>query len=72
MGLKKPTKGLQCKNTRKVCQYTKNNEFIKEWDYIKLASETLNIIAPNIVRCCKQQIPSAGGYVWKYKKKEEE
>ena len=66
MGLKKPAKGLQCANTREVAQYTKDMIFIKKWDYIAMASKELNIVPSNITRCCKKQIPSAGGYVWHY------
>lgn len=64
--LKIPAKGLQCGNTRKVGQYSKDGNLIKKWEYIKLASMELNILSPNIINCCKNKIPSAGGYIWKY------
>lgn len=66
MGLKIPAKGLKCGNVRAVRQYTKSGSFIKQWDYLTQASRTLNISLPNIIRNCQNQIPSAGGYVWKY------
>ena len=70
-GLKKPATGLNCGNTRKVVQYTKNNEVVKVWDYITLASKKLNIKLSNIINCCQNKIPSAGGYKWKYYEEKE-
>lgn len=64
--LKIPARGLQCGNTRKVGQYSKSGNLIKKWEYIKLASMELNILSSNIINCCKNKIPSAGGYKWKY------
>lgn len=59
-------KGLGNSHCRKVVQYTLEGEFIKVWDYIKQASEELNINDTHIVNCGKGSHKSAGGYQWRY------
>lgn len=59
-------KGLGNSHCRKVVQYTLEGEFIKVWDYIKQASEELNINDTHIVNCGKGTRKSAGGYQWRY------
>lgn len=53
---------------RKVKQYDLDGNFIKTWDYIKLASTSLHIDAANISACCmyKPNHSTAGGYIWRY------
>lgn len=65
-GLRKIKTGKDCKNIKPILQYDKNKNFIAKWEYIKQASDILNIPAPNICDCCKGKIKSAGGYIWKY------
>ncbi len=51
---------------KKINQYTADGDFIKTWNSIKVASETLKINAGNITKCCKGVRNKAGDYVWKY------
>lgn len=48
-----------------IIQYSINNEFIREWTSIKLASNKLQI--NNISAVCRNLRKTAGGYIWKYK-----
>jgi len=50
-----------------VIQFSINGEFIKEWESITLASNTLKIAASHISSCCKSKKNSIGGFKWKYK-----
>ena len=54
-------------NKKEVNQYDLNGNFIKTWDSIKLAEETLNI--HKISLCCRNKQKNAGGYLWRYNKK---
>ncbi len=60
-------KGSKNARALKVLQFTKQNEFIKEWDYIKQASIELGICYTCIINCCKNKRKTAGGYIWRYK-----
>ena len=53
-------------NSRKIIQFTKSGEFIKEWQSATEASRRLGIAQQNICSCCNGKLKSAGGYVWKY------
>lgn len=55
---------------KKVYQYTKDGTLVKEWDYMGMACKELNIQKTNVSQCCLGKRPSAGGYVWSYKRKE--
>lgn len=53
-----------------VIQYTKNGEFIKEWDNAYEAAEEVSGVrgaVGNIYQCCVGHYKTAYGYVWKYK-----
>ena len=50
---------------KKVIQYDKKNNLIKEWNCVTEAENKLNI--SHISSCCKNKRKTAGGYVWKYK-----
>lgn len=54
---------------RKVLQYSKDGEFIREWSSISLAARELSISRTAINRVCQGQKyhKSAGGFIWKYK-----
>lgn len=58
IGLAKPTK------TRKINQYTLNDDFIKSWDTIKEAEQSLNL--HHIGDCCRKLRNRAGNYHWRY------
>lgn len=53
---------------KKITQYSLLWEFIKEWDSMKDASETLWIDDWQISKCCnwKMGAKTAGGFVWKF------
>ena len=53
------------KLNKKVYQYDLNGLFIKEWNSIKEAGETLNISRGNISKCSNEKMKFAGGYVWR-------
>lgn len=54
------------KNIKSINQYSKNGEFIIEWNSIINASNTLKINQGNISTCCQGKTKSAGGFIWKY------
>lgn len=49
-----------------ILQYDKEDNLIKVWRYIKLASKELNINSSDISSCAKGRLKSAGGYHWKF------
>ena len=51
----------------KVLQYSKDGIFIREWNSATQGDKELNIFQPNICKCCKGKLKSAGGFIWKYK-----
>lgn len=51
---------------KKVLQFTKSGEFIREWPSACEASRQLGIAQSGICRCCNGKLKSASGYVWKY------
>lgn len=64
-------------NNVSIIQYDKNNNIIKEWNSIISASKELHINKANIGITCKFYTniytikrPTAGGFIWKYKDKE--
>jgi len=54
------------KQGTKVIQYTLDGIFVKNWDTIKIASETSGISNSNIMKCLYGKRKHAGGYLWKY------
>ena len=52
--------------SKKIRQYTKSGEFIREWPSMAAIWRELGIRQGNIYACCKGYYKSAGGYVWKY------
>lgn len=59
-------KGENNPSSKPVLQYDKEGNFIKEWEYIKLAAISTNINESCISRCCKFKLKTAGGYIWRY------
>lgn len=52
-----------------VAQINKNtNNIINVFHGIKIAEESTNIAHQSISKCCKGNLKSAGGYIWKYLK----
>ena len=51
---------------KKVAQYTKEGEFIKDFNCVADASRECNIPTTNISKCCKGKRYSAGNFIWRY------
>ena len=54
------------KLSKKILQFTKSGEFIREWPSMREAERELGIAQSSICRCCNGKRKYAGGYVWKY------
>ena len=68
----KGLKGIKLKpdkNVHQYCAYT--GDFIKSYNTAKIAGDTLNISIEGIGRCCRNTAKSAGGFIWRYDKKEQ-
>ena len=53
-------------NSRKIKQYTKGMEFLKEWDSISEAERELGISITAISNNLKNRSKTAGGFIWRY------
>ena len=53
-------------NAKKILQFTKSGELIKEWQSAYKAAHSLGIAQSSICSCCNGKRNYAGGYVWKY------
>lgn len=51
---------------RKINQYDLNGNFIKQWNYIKEASDFYNVSSISIIRVCKEEWRTSCGFKWKY------
>lgn len=51
---------------RVISQYTKDGKFIKEWNGFVEIEKVLGYDRRNLQSCCKNKIPSAYGYIWRY------
>lgn len=54
------------KKTKKCIQYSKQGEFIKEWMSASEAFRETGVHRSDIASCCRGELLSAGGYIWKY------
>ena len=52
---------------RPVIQYDKNGKKIAEYNTCTEAAKAVGVFRNNISIAAKGRIPSAGGYIWKYK-----
>lgn len=69
-GEKSPRYGLygkDCPTSKPIVQLTLNGEFVRDWDCIKEAEESLNVSKGNICRVLKGKSAYAKGYKWMYK-----
>jgi len=57
---------LKQKTSKKVIQYDKKMNYINEFLSIKQAAKKSNIENANISKCCRLNISTAGGYVWRF------
>ncbi|PCI27771.1 hypothetical protein COB55_05180 [Candidatus Wolfebacteria bacterium] len=57
------------KNIQKksINQYDMEGNFIKEWESIKEAGDSLRVTPENIGKVCNGSNKTAAGYIWKYK-----
>ena len=51
---------------KRVCQFTKDGEYLATYNCIQDASREYGIPTTNISKCCKGIRHTAGGYVWYY------
>lgn len=51
-----------------ICQFDKNNNFIREWKGCIEAARELNKHSTNINQCCNGKLKTSGGFIWKFKK----
>ena len=58
--------------SRKILQYSKSGEFIREWQSATEVDRLLKINQSNITQCCRgnPNHTTAGGFIWKYKEKD--
>ena len=59
-------KALSEAHSKKILQFTKSGEFIKEWPSIREASKQLKINFGNICSCCNGKRKSVGGFIWRH------
>lgn len=58
---------------KSVCQFDKNGNFIKKYNSLKEAAESLGFkYTTSITACLKGKLPSALGFIWKYSDKEKQ
>ena len=53
-------------NSKKVLQFTKSGEFIREWPSAIEASRQLGVARSGICNCCKNRSKVSNGFIWKY------
>lgn len=59
--------GIQCKNSVKVVQIDKvNGDEMVCWFSIRVVSDFLNIDRSCIIKCCKGNQKTSGGFGWRY------
>lgn len=52
---------------RPVIQYTRDMNVVSFWDSIREAGRVLKISEHNINSCCNGKLPTAGGFIWRYR-----
>ena len=50
--------------------FSKDGYLVNKWDSAKDAEKMLGVGGPQIAKCCKGKVKTAGGYMWKYYDKE--
>lgn len=53
-------------NGKKIAQYTKNNEFVREYISISSAGRLTEVSKSNIQNALSNINKTAGGFIWKY------
>lgn len=49
-----------------VYQYSKDGVFIREWESVKVAQESLGCFSISPVALGKRKYKTSGGFIWKY------
>lgn len=55
------------KTCKKVCQFTKDGKFVKDWSAKKEIIEQLGVKPEHLYACCNGYRETCGGFVWRYK-----
>lgn len=71
MGLVKRIKGGEHHLSKRVNQYDLKGNLIKQWRCIRDINRELNYASTNISRCCKRNLRTAYGYIWRYAEENE-
>lgn len=66
-GTGNPNYGKTPPTAKPVSQYTKDGEWIADYPSAMHAKKATGVSNCSIAACCKGQLKSAGGFVWKYK-----
>jgi group I intron endonuclease len=66
--ISKTKKGTIPHNIKKIKQFTKDGEFIKEWESSAQAGRELKMSQGNISMVANNKRKSAGGFLWKWSK----
>lgn len=61
------SENAKLKKYKKILQFNKNGDFIKEYKSIKAASTALGISSTHIVSALKGRSKTAANYIWRYK-----
>lgn len=69
VGHKGPRHDLKGNTAKPICQYSKEGDFIQEFDSAKDAAIFLGSInkSPDIINCCNGKLKSAHGFLWRHK-----
>lgn len=61
--------GAKNKSSKAVIQFSKDKQFIKNWESMADVFRELNISTGAISACCKERkgFNTAGGFIWRYK-----
>jgi hypothetical protein len=60
---------VRLRHLKKINQYDLQGNFIKQWNSIIEAGNTLRIDTSSISKVCKNKRKTAGNYIWKYERR---
>lgn len=63
--------GKQHNKSKPIIQFTKQGEFIREWDCAMDVQRELGLNSGKINACCRGEQSTSGGFRWLYKSEEE-
>lgn len=68
-GRKGPRHDLKGRNSKPVCQYTKDGEFVQEFQSVECAAIAIGKAkgGSDISNCCNKKLKTAYGYIWRFK-----